>query len=145
MRFFLAILIAAFAFSVRAEDWKEISETKFSVRADWKEISETDKGDRFFIDPATIKEKGNFRKAWIISDLSKKLSIGVLSIRQLEEFDCAEVSSRAIVVTTFSKHFADGEIVYGTNIPAVTFTPIQPDTAWKDVLDFVCNYKIKTK
>ena len=83
------------------------------VYADWVKVdSAADTGANKFIDTKAIRQTGpmnTMRRVWELSNLAKRTSSQVLSIKSHVEYDCKDRRIRIIEVAFFSEHWAQGE------------------------------------
>lgn len=83
------------------------------VGADWVKVdSAADTGANKFIDAKAIRQTGpmnTMRRVWELSNLAKRTSSQVLSIKSHVEYDCKDRRIRTIEVAFFSEHWAQGE------------------------------------
>jgi len=78
--------------------------------AEWVVVSESEDGGlAFYIDPASIRKNGHFRKVWLITDLKQRGEGGEMSRRVLDEYDCKEERSRILSISGHSGPMAGGE------------------------------------
>jgi hypothetical protein len=85
------------------------------VGADWVKVDSTgDMAANKFIDTKAIRQTGpmnTMRRVWELSNLAKRTSNQMLSIKSQVEYDCKDHRMRTIAVTGFSEHWAEGEPV----------------------------------
>jgi hypothetical protein len=103
--------------------------------AEWVKVSETDDGSSY-IDPATIRRIGDVRRVWVLQDL-KQSSIGVMSRRALEEFDCKEERRRILTLSSHSGAMASGDVIATDNSPG-EWDYLPPNTPGATILGIVC-------
>jgi hypothetical protein len=116
-----------------------------SAWAEWGKVTET-ADTVFYVDPASIDHKGNFRRVAVIQDYAKQEPGGVRSRRVLYEIDCTGEGLRSLSVSEHSEPMAGGksmnsweresEWLYvaprtGSNVPS--------RTAYRPILKFVCS------
>ena len=81
-----------------------------SAWAEWVKVAEA--GDiAFYVDPATVDNKGGIRQVSVIQDYAGQEPGGVRSRRVLYEIDCAGERLRSLSVTEHSEPMARGERV----------------------------------
>jgi len=78
--------------------------------AEWVKVGRTDAAVHY-VDPATVSKDGNLRRVWAMQDLAEASPEGVMSIRALQEYDCAHESFRFLSVAAHSRPMARGEVV----------------------------------
>jgi hypothetical protein len=89
----LTLLLAAMSAGAMAE-WVQYAETEQIV---------------YYIDAATIRRDGNFRKVWLVQDLKQRQKYGAMSRRFLQEFDCKKERFRFLSISVHSGPMASGE------------------------------------
>ena len=104
--------------------------------AGWVKVRET-KDATFYIDPATIRQDGNFRKIWEVKDLKARTSGDEMSAKFLSEYDCKEKRYRVLALTSHSKPMASGKIVISGNDPS-PWIAVPPNTLGEVRLKTVC-------
>ena len=104
--------------------------------AEWVRVAEDDNSS-IYIDPATIRKDGNFRKAWELQDLKKRNKNGELSSRYRMEYDCKEERARILSFTTHSGSMAGGDILFSHNTAAY-WVNSAPNTWSETLLTIVC-------
>ena len=85
--------------------------------AEWMKVSETNVTVHY-IDIRTIIYIGQMRRVWVIQDLKKRDPDGELSMRMLNEYDCAEKRWRTLSLSTHSGPMAGGRSLVSGNIPS---------------------------
>lgn len=104
--------------------------------AEWEKVSESD-DTTFYIDPATVRKSGNFRKVWRMQDRKQLDKRGVMSRRMLTEYDCKEARDRTLSHSAHSEPMGKGSVlVAGQGSATWDFVP--PDTPAADTLKRVC-------
>ena len=78
--------------------------------ADWVKVGRTDVAVHY-VDPATLRKDGNLRRVWAMQDMVQTSPDGVMSIRALQEYDCAEQRFRYLSVAAHSGPMAGGWIL----------------------------------
>ena len=107
-----------------------------SVWADWIQISNND-DVIFFMDNASIRKDGNFRKVWELQNLKKKHETGALSFRGRYEYDCKQERNRNLSISSHSYRFAGGTVLVTLdNVGA--WEEIPPDSPASKYLKIVC-------
>lgn len=82
--------------------------------AEWVQIDTTDEGMSTYVDPTTIRRKGDLVKMWHMFD--EKIADNFrgstfLSIRAQNEYDCAEERSRRLASSYHSGNMGSGKVV----------------------------------
>ena len=109
-----------------------------SAWAEWINIAETE--TRFFyIDPATIRKDGNFRKVWGIADLKTRDKDGTMSTRTRREFDCKNERNRILALSEHTESMAKGTTTFTSSGGPSDWHEIPPGSAIDLVMKFVCN------
>ena len=78
--------------------------------AEWVKVGRTDAAVHY-VDPATVRKDGNLRRVWAMQDMVGASPEGVMSIRALQEYDCAQERFRYLSVATHSGPMARGEVL----------------------------------
>ena len=104
--------------------------------AEWVGVSETNDAT-IYIDPATIRKDGNFRKVWVLMDFKKRNELGRKSYRTRDEFDCNSERQRTLSFSAHSGPMAAGEVLETKSGPW-EWRDAAPDTPRETVLKIVC-------
>jgi hypothetical protein len=117
------------------------------VYAGWVLASGVDKaGMTVYVDPDSIRRKGNLVKIWSLWDY-KTVQNGVkgsyLSQQSQIEFDCAEERYRVLSVADYSRNMASGNLVYSSSfdLTEVRWNPVFPGSVSLSVWKFACGKK----
>ena len=78
--------------------------------AQWVKVGQTYAAVHY-VDPATVSKDGNLRRVWALQDMVDAGASGVMSIRALQEYDCAQDRFRYLSVTTHSRPMAGGYVL----------------------------------
>ena len=78
--------------------------------AEWVKVARTDAAVHY-VDPASVRKDGSMRTVWAMQDMAHESTGGVMSIRALQEYDCADGRSRYLSLVTHSRPMARGEIL----------------------------------
>jgi hypothetical protein len=88
------------------------------VYAGWELTSGDDEtGLTVYVDPDTIRRKGNLVKMWQLYDYKTVQTVAgdsLLSFKRYNEYDCAEERTRMLAYTWFSGNMGTGHVVYST-------------------------------
>jgi len=88
------------------------------VYAEWVLASGNDEaGLTVYVDPDTIRRKGNLVKMWQLYDYKTVQTVAgdsLLSIKRYNEYDCTEERTRMLAYTWFSGNMGSGKVVYST-------------------------------
>ncbi len=104
--------------------------------AEWVAVSESNDLVAY-IEPATIRKNGNFRKVWQVQDLKQRGKGGEMSRRLLIEYDCKEERFRILLASTHSEPMAGGKTLVLDDDPG-KWARFPPDTPAEDTLEIVC-------
>lgn len=81
--------------------------------AEWVEIGTSNNGAMVYVDPDTIRRKGDLVKMWILYDFKAAQTVlnkSYLSSRSQDEYNCTEDRHRALATTTFSGNMGSGNV-----------------------------------
>ena len=78
--------------------------------ADWVRVARTDAAVHY-VDPSTVQKDGTLRTVWALQDMAHESPGGVMSIRALQEYDCADGRSRYLSLAAHSRPMAGGEVL----------------------------------
>ena len=70
-----------------------------------------------YVDPDTIRRKGDLVKMWQLYDYKTVQTVAgdsLLSFKRYNEYDCTEERTRMLAYTWFSGNMASGRVVYST-------------------------------
>ena len=81
-----------------------------SACADWVRVARTDAAVHY-VDPSTVQKDGTLRTVWALQDMAHESPGGVMSIRALQEYDCADGRSRYLSLASYSRPMAGGEVL----------------------------------
>ena len=98
--------------------------------AEWVEIAKTDQGMTTYVNPDTIRRKGDLVKMWSLLDFrTVRTSAGssYLSSNAQYQFDCAEERVRMLAVTWFSGNMGNGKVVW-SNSDEQKWEPVAPES-----------------
>ena len=88
------------------------------VYAEWVLTSGDDEvGLKVYVDPESIRRKGNLAKMWQLYDYKTVQTVAgdsLLSFQRHNEYNCAEPRSRMLAYTWFSSNMGRGRVVYKT-------------------------------
>ena len=104
--------------------------------AEWVKVSEND-AVFFYIDPATIRRNGDFRRVWEMRNMKKIDKDGVMSVRALMEYDCKEERSRILSISEHSEPMLGGKVLLSADDPS-TWRYAAPGTVFESTLKIVC-------
>jgi len=114
------------------------------VYAEWVLTSGDDEtGLKVYVDPDSIRRKGNFAKMWQLYDYKTVQTVAgdsLLSIKRYNEFDCTEERTRMLAYTWFSGNMATGKVVYSTP-DEQQWEPVVPRTINRTLWKVACDKK----
>jgi hypothetical protein len=82
-----------------------------SSHAEWTLLYTDEDKSQFFWDPETITVVDSFKRIWILNELENANSQGTKSFRSVEEYDCANTSSRVMQIAAFRGGMATGQLL----------------------------------
>ena len=92
----------------------------------------------FYVDPTTIRKDGHHRRLWELQDMKGLGQKGMLSLRNLNEYNCKDELVRPLALSGHSGHMATG-VVLGSGMASGESDYVAPDTPNAVVLKFVCD------
>ena len=109
-----------------------------AVYAGWVLTSGDDEaGLTVYVDPDSIRQKGNLAKMWQLYDYKTVQTVAgdsLLSFKRYNEYDCTEARTRMLAYTWFSGNMGSGTVVYSTP-DEQQWEPVVPrsinQTLWK--------------
>ncbi len=114
------------------------------VYAEWVLTSGDDEaGLKVYVDPDSIRRKGNLAKMWQLYDYKTVQTVAgdsLLSIKRYNEFDCTEERTRMLAYTWFSGNMATGKVVYSTP-DEQQWEPVVPRTINRTLWKVACDKK----
>lgn len=108
------------------------------VHAQWTSIGHSSDGNEFFVDYSTIQRVNMIVKVWTKVNLSED-TLGILSSRNYQEYDCNEKKYRTLTRSTFKK--LDLEQLLQTSSKPTEYIFIAPETVSLKILNIVCKSK----
>ena len=112
--------------------------------AEWVLTSGDDEvGLKVYVDPESIRRKGNLAKMWQLYDYKTVQTVAgdsLLSIKRYNEFDCVEARTRMLAYTWFSGNMATGKVVYSTP-DEQQWEPVVPRTINRTLWKVACEKK----
>jgi len=117
-----------------------------SAYAEWVSIGYSDSlgGYTVYVDPTTIRRKGDLVKVWALTDYTTMQTVvahSFLSSKAQNEFDCAEERQHELSVTWFSGNMAKGNGVWN-NSNETEWRPVAPGSVGQGVWKFACGCAI---
>jgi hypothetical protein len=114
------------------------------VYAEWVLTSGDDEaGLAVYVDPDTIRRKGNLAKMWQLYDYKTVQTVAgdsLLSMKRFNEYDCTEERTRTLGYTWFSGNMGSGAVVYSTT-EVQQWEPVVPRTINRTLWKVACNKK----
>jgi len=113
------------------------------VYGEWVSLGEDQEGMTTYIDPATIRRKGNLVKMWILFDFRTTqtvLGTSYLSDKALDEYDCAEERRRTLAFTNFSGNMGSGRVVH-RDTDEEKWEPVDPESIGLILWKLACGKK----
>ena len=106
--------------------------------AEWLGFGKDDRlGAVVYVDPDTIRRKGDLAKMWSLSDYKTGSSDGSLSTKAQIEYDCTEERMRVLAMMGFSGNMGSGTLVSFNSTEGV-WIPLAPDSAGYAIWKFAC-------
>ena len=103
----------------------------------WYLVSTGTSGNKFYVNPSTIKRDGVLRRYWELLDLAQPTRTGAMSLRAFKELDCVRERLRTLQLTSFIGSMATGQ-VHATDDEAGNWSQIAPDSNAEQVMKYVC-------
>jgi len=110
--------------------------------AEWMVVGTSTDDEMIYIDPATIRHKGELVEVWVLFDsrLAKRYldtTSYYASTRHHQQYNCAEERHRLLAVSWFASNMAKG-----TAIDSMTkegqWKPISPGSVSRYLMELVC-------
>jgi hypothetical protein len=95
-----------------------------------------------YIDPDTIRHKGNVVTQWELMDFDTMQIRGgssFLSVKIQKEYDCAAERTRGLAMTEFSGNMGKGKVVSSADLGEQRWSPVRPDTFGETLWGLACN------
>ena len=110
--------------------------------AEWLVVGTSTDDDMIYIDPATIRHKGELVEVSALFDsrLAKRFletTSYYASTRQLQQYNCAEERYRSLAVTWFSSNMGKGTVV-DTLTKEGQWQPVPPGSVGRYLMNLVC-------
>jgi hypothetical protein len=109
-----------------------------SAFAEWRLLTEGVSGNRFFIDPATIRKDGNIRSFWMKVEIKTPEADDVRSSRAKFEIDCKQETIRFLNQATFAEPNFMGKMLSDRDFPYAPPALIAPETVNNTYMRQVC-------
>ena len=112
--------------------------------AEWVAIGGNDQiGMTTYVDPTTIRRKGDLVKMWQLNDFKTVQTVenhSFLSTKKQREFSCAEERTRILSATQFSGNMGNGTVI-SVNSNEQKWEPVVPESIGQTVWEFACGRK----
>jgi len=111
--------------------------------AEWVLFDENDRGMSTYVDPDTIRRKGDMVKVWALTDYTIIRTVAgqsLLSSKHLNEFDCAGERIRLLAFSNFSDNMGSGKLVF-SNSDEQQWEPIEPGSVGQTLWKVACSKK----
>ena len=109
--------------------------------AEWVVVgANDDETTVIFVDPNTIRHKGDIVKWWELWDLKTmdtREGFSYLSAKKQVEYDCVEERSRTLAITYFSGHMGRGEAVENSS-NGDKWSPVVPESIGQTLWNAAC-------
>ncbi len=93
-----------------------------------------------YVDPDTIRRKGNLVKIWELFDFKTAQTeegLSHLSAKVQVEYDCAEERHRLVTLIQYSDNMGRGNVIYSDSTEYI-WEPVAPDTIGQRMWKFAC-------
>jgi hypothetical protein len=100
-------------------------------------------GFTVYVDPDTIRHKGEIVKMWHLLDyktMQPLLRGSFMSEKSQAQFDCAEERVRLLAITNFSGSMGSGNAIY-TDIDEGKWGPVAPRSIAEALWEYACSKK----
>ena len=117
-----------------------------SVHAEWVAVEKNNELAGImtvYVDPDTIRRKGNLVKMWQLYDYKTIQTVAgdsLLSIKRYNEYDCTEERTRMLAYTWFSGNMGSGKVVYSTP-DEQQWEPVIPRSINRTLWNVACSKK----
>ncbi len=111
--------------------------------AEWEGLADIDSEANVYVDPDTIRRKGDLVKMWHLLDNKippKKAPEPYLSMKGQSQYDCAEERTRKLFEMYFSGNMGRGEQLF-TNSDETRWEPIVPGSIGQVMWKVACGKK----
>jgi len=109
--------------------------------AEWVRLTYIyDNGMTVYVDPETIRRKGDLAKMWHLSDFKTIQTTkdgSFWSVRAHHQYDCAKERFRILAITAFSSRMGKGNVVLNISEEG-NWQPFAPGSAVESLREFVC-------
>jgi hypothetical protein len=108
-----------------------------SAWADWVQVADSSVST-YFVDRASIRKEGSFRKVWEIENY-KKQEKGVQSTRSRVEYDCKQERYKTLTISTHTELMAEGLALENESNANNPWRDIPPKTVSARLLQYACS------
>lgn len=108
-----------------------------SAYAEWVQIDKTDEGMSTYVDPTTIRRKGDLVKMWHMFDEKIADTFRGSTFRAQNEYDCAEERSRRLASSYHSGNMGSGKVVATSD--ESKWAPVAPKSVGQALWAFACD------
>jgi hypothetical protein len=109
--------------------------------AEWVEYGgNAQTGITVYLDPDTIRRKGDLVKMWSLDDYKAVRTVegtSFFSSKRQTLFDCVEERHRILAFTNFSGNMGDGKVVFSDS-PESEWHPVEPGSITEGLWKFAC-------
>jgi hypothetical protein len=108
--------------------------------AEWVALGDSDSETTVYVDPDTIRRKGDLVKMWELYDFKIIRTVAgdsYFSSKAQIENDCAEERRRTLAFTWFSENMGSGKVVFSESYEG-RWAPVVPDTIGLMLWTFAC-------
>ena len=113
--------------------------------AEWVSVGgyESQGGYTAYVDPDTIRRKGDLVKLWRLINFKTTQTVAgdsFLSVKEQTEFDCTEGRMRGLALAAFSGNSGTGDVVYSQSVEQ-KWEPVFPGSVGQDMWKVACGKK----
>ncbi len=112
-----------------------------TVYAEWMRVIEIDEGMTAYVDPDTIRRKGELVQMWVLFDHKTVQTVAgksYLSSRVQEQYDCTDERTRILSITWFTSNMGTGDISFHQDDKGM-WQPVPPGSGFHALWTFVCS------
>ena len=111
--------------------------------AEWVQIDKTYEGMTTYIDPATMRRKGDLVKMWYMMDFFTERTIWgrtSLSAKAQGQYDCSEERLRKLAATYFAGNMGGGKVNH-SDADEAKWAPVAPGSVGEALWKAACSNK----
>jgi hypothetical protein len=106
------------------------------AQAEWQSLSKAEDGDWY--SEAPVAQPNHTVRVWTLFDHNNPVgAFGVLSVKTLHEFDCAQGRMRDVNIVVFNDHMARGSILRNT-YPGTQLIHPPPGSVFERMMREIC-------